>query len=177
MIDSQQGDEHAECFLVDEAAHTAFRVHGIVRIGRAPENTIMITDPTVSRLHAEVWKEGALVYLRSLGSNGTRINGNRVPGQWELVEGDRVDVGWTSFVYTARALPMGVHSASRGIAGAVRPAEAAPPSDAGSVLETRTSPALRTVGSGTRKRVSAIGLALILAGLVWAAIAAILLTR
>lgn len=113
-----------EAFFVDESAHAAYRLAGVVRIGRAPENTIVITDPTVSRLHCEVWTENGRTMLRSLKENGTVINGTRVPGIYMLEEGDRVDLGWTSFQYTTQALPMGVHAASRGIAGASRRSDA-----------------------------------------------------
>jgi pSer/pThr/pTyr-binding forkhead associated (FHA) protein len=105
---------------MDASAHTAYRLTGVVRIGRAPENTIVITDPTVSRIHAEVWLQDGRLLLRSLGSNGTRVNGDRVPGTWELAEGDTIDVGWTSFVFTTRPLPLGVHPASRGMAAVTR---------------------------------------------------------
>lgn len=115
-----------EAFLMDESAHTAYRLAGVVRIGRAPENTIVITDPTVSRLHAEVWLENGNAHFRSLGSNGTRINGTRIPGTHQLQEGDRIDLGWTSFEFTTRDLPLGVHAASRGIASASRRSTADP---------------------------------------------------
>ena len=118
--------DRGQPFLIDEAAHAGYRVFGVVRIGRAPECTVIVTDPTVSRLHAEVWAEGEKVFIRSVGSNGTRINGNRVPGKWELEEGDKVDVGWTSFRFTAQPLPSGIHGASRGIASAARPLDADP---------------------------------------------------
>lgn len=118
------GDE-APAFLIDAGAHSAFAVRGVVRIGRAPENTIVVTDPTVSRLHAEVWREGEKVLLRSLGSNGTRINSHRVPGTWELEEGDTVDIGWASFTFTAESLPFGIHATARGIASSRRSEAAA----------------------------------------------------
>lgn len=149
-------------FLIDESAHTAYRLKGVVRIGRAPENTIMVTDPRVSRLHAEVWMEGEIVFLRSLGSNGTRINGKRVPGTWELEEGDQVEVGWTTFRYTAQPLPLGVHSASRGIASAVRRSDteaalAGGDVQQGTVHVGKTAPSLPPIGevpaSGVSRRV------------------------
>lgn len=126
MSDEAEEAPREDSFFVDESAHTAYRLAGVVRIGRAPENTIVITDPTVSRLHCEVWPDGERLKLRSLGSNGTRINGNRVPGTWELEEGDRVDVGWSSFLFTSLQLPLGVHPASRGIASAARRSAAEP---------------------------------------------------
>ena len=153
--------ERSQPFLIDEAAHAGYRVFGVVRIGRAPECTVMVTDPTVSRLHAEVWAEDDKVFIRSLGSNGTRINGNRVPGTWELEEGDQVDVGWTSFRFTAQPLPFGIHGASRGIASAARRTEADPTQvtrgdekrGTGLVGETASDlPAIRHHGGGISRR-------------------------
>ncbi len=154
-------------FLIDEAARAAFRIFGVMRIGRAPENTVMVTDPTVSRLHAEVWVEGGKAFIRSLGSNGTRINGTRVPGTWELEEGDQVDIGWTSLRYTAQPLPFGIHGAKRGIAGAAQRSAATSSQVASSdgmretVLEGRTVPRLDPIledrGPRSRTRVLLIG--------------------
>lgn len=109
------GDEQLP-FLIDETGRAAFPVRGVLRIGRAPENSIVVTDPTVSRLHAELWREGERVMLRSLGANGTRINGQPIPGEHALEDGDRVDIGWSSFNFTQQDLPFGIHSTSRGIA-------------------------------------------------------------
>ena len=122
-----------------------------MRIGRAPENTVMVTDPTVSRIHAEVWAEGGKSFIRSLGSNGTRINGTRVPGTWELEEGDQVDIGWTSLRFTAQPLPFGIHGTKRGIASAAQRSAATPSQVASSdgmretVHEGKTAPGLDTI--------------------------------
>lgn len=183
MTESARPDQDQEDrFLVDEAAHTAYRLAGVVRMGRAPENTIVITDPTVSRLHCEVWPDGEHVMLRSLGSNGTRINGNRVPGTWELEEGDRVDVGWSSFLFTSQRLPLGIHPASRGIASAARRSAAEPAQVASSdhrrdtVLVSATAPALKPVDGGKGHAAGNSPRALIVSGIIGlAAVAAIML--
>lgn len=45
-----------------------------VTIGRSPENTIVIPDPTVSRKHAVILREESSIVLRDLSSkNGTYI--------------------------------------------------------------------------------------------------------
>ncbi|MDA8268856.1 MAG: DUF3662 and FHA domain-containing protein [Actinomycetota bacterium] len=68
-----------------------------VVIGRLPECAVVLSDPNVSRRHAEVCRvdggPGALV--RDLGStNGTRVNGVPIREQ-VLVDGDEVTVGTT----------------------------------------------------------------------------------
>ncbi len=45
-----------------------------ITIGRSPENTIVIPDPTVSRRHAMIAREESSIILRDLSSkNGTYI--------------------------------------------------------------------------------------------------------
>src|SRR5688572_7212291 len=47
-----------------------------VRIGRAPENDVTLSDSTVSRQHAEIVRDGDAWVIRDVGSsNGTKVNG------------------------------------------------------------------------------------------------------
>jgi len=64
-----------------------------VRIGRQADNDLVVTDPGVSRHHAEVTNERGTCTLRDLGStNGTLVNGTRV-GEHALRDGDRIQIG------------------------------------------------------------------------------------
>jgi predicted component of type VI protein secretion system len=55
--------------LVDEA----------IAIGRGPDNTIIVNDPSVSTHHAQLLLEGDTYRLKDLDStNGTRVNGKPV---------------------------------------------------------------------------------------------------
>jgi hypothetical protein len=64
-----------------------------VRIGRQADNDLVVTDPGVSRHHAEVTNERGTCTLRDLGStNGTLVNGTRV-GEHALRDGDRIHIG------------------------------------------------------------------------------------
>ncbi|HUY22848.1 MAG TPA: DUF3662 and FHA domain-containing protein [Acidimicrobiales bacterium] len=67
-----------------------------VEIGRLPECTIVLSDPNVSRRHAEIKRHGSDVVVVDLRStNGTRVNG--VPVQERvLMDGDDVTVGTTT---------------------------------------------------------------------------------
>lgn len=48
-----------------------------ISIGRSPENIIVIPDPTVSRKHALITKNGDRVIIKDLGSkNGTYVLNN-----------------------------------------------------------------------------------------------------
>jgi pSer/pThr/pTyr-binding forkhead associated (FHA) protein len=51
-------------------------VEGLITIGRAPDNAIVIGDPSVSSRHAQLQLVGESYRLTALGStNGTRVNG------------------------------------------------------------------------------------------------------
>ena len=64
-----------------------------VRIGRQADNDLVVTDPGVSRHHAEVTSERGTCTLRDLGStNGTLVNGTRVR-EHALRDGDRIHIG------------------------------------------------------------------------------------
>ncbi len=69
-----------------------------LRIGRDPANGLRLTHETVSRVHAELSRQGGLWVLRDLGStNGTTVNGRRVIGAAVVREGDQVGFGRMSF--------------------------------------------------------------------------------
>ncbi|HUZ11155.1 MAG TPA: DUF3662 and FHA domain-containing protein [Acidimicrobiales bacterium] len=69
-----------------------------ITIGRLPECAVILSDPNVSRRHAEVRRSGDEVVVSDLGStNGTRVNGVPVREQ-HLANGDEITVGSTTLV-------------------------------------------------------------------------------
>lgn len=77
-----------------------------VTIGRLPECTIVLGDPNVSRLHAEVRpassdRSGTPQYeIADKGStNGTKVNGMPVVGARVLASGDTITLGATAIGY------------------------------------------------------------------------------
>lgn len=65
----------------------------LVTIGRAPENTVQIDDPSVSSRHAQLHLVGETFHLQDLDStNGTRVNGEAVTSV-ALRVGDRIRFG------------------------------------------------------------------------------------
>jgi len=68
-----------------------------LRIGRAPENDVVLPDPNVSRQHLVVWSTPRGAFVRDLGSqNGTYLNGRRIGAGPEMVpSGTLVRVGVT----------------------------------------------------------------------------------
>jgi pSer/pThr/pTyr-binding forkhead associated (FHA) protein len=67
--------------------------HRVVTLGRLPECTVTLSDPNVSRRHAEI-RPGAELTIVDLGStNGTKVNGLRIDGERVLVDGDIISLG------------------------------------------------------------------------------------
>ena len=72
-----------------------------VVIGRLPECGVVLSDPNVSRRHAQVSRQGSEVIVTDLQStNGTRVNGVPVRER-PLNDGDEITVGTTSIRYEA----------------------------------------------------------------------------
>ena len=70
-----------------------------VVIGRSRECDIQVSDPNISRRHAEVRREGAAFWVVDLGStNGVDVNGRR-QHRAKLTDGDRVTLGTTELVF------------------------------------------------------------------------------
>ncbi|HMJ16450.1 MAG TPA: FAD-dependent oxidoreductase [Polyangiaceae bacterium] len=77
-----------------------------VRLGRAPECEVALTDPAVAVLHAEIVLANAALYLRDLGArSGTWVNGVAVSSAQRLRDGDRIRIGNTELTLRAATLP------------------------------------------------------------------------
>jgi pSer/pThr/pTyr-binding forkhead associated (FHA) protein len=91
----------------------------VMTIGRAPENSVHVTDQKFSRKHFQIVKDGEYYRVKDLGStNGTRVNGEKVASKILRV-GDVIRVGGTSFIYDGPCPPLPV-SASVGALPEVR---------------------------------------------------------
>jgi len=75
----------------------------VVVIGRLPECEIVLSDPNVSRRHAEIHPSGASYALVDLGStNGTKLNGVRLgPSPTPLHDGDEIVIGTSHLRFEA----------------------------------------------------------------------------
>ena len=72
-----------------------------VTMGRLPECDVVLTDPNVSRRHAEVRRRGNDFIVVDLGStNGTRVNGAGVRER-QLADGDEIGLGGTRIRFEA----------------------------------------------------------------------------
>jgi predicted component of type VI protein secretion system len=95
-------------YLVNEKERRAYPLtRKKVGIGRDAASNVLLRDPSVSRFHADIRAEAGQYVLYSMGSAGTKVNGHNLSAPQMLQEGDRVEVGDTSFVFT-RTLPQGI---------------------------------------------------------------------
>ena len=80
--------------LLEETGATWALEQPLTTVGRGDGVDISLTDPSVSRLHAEIVRRGPHVYVSDLGlsTNGTRVNGRPVSRR-VLVDGDVVSFG------------------------------------------------------------------------------------
>jgi pSer/pThr/pTyr-binding forkhead associated (FHA) protein len=68
-------------------------------VGRHPDSDIFLDDVTVSRRHAEFYRQGGLFTVRDVGSlNGTYVNRDRIE-ETSLSGGDEVQIGKFRLVF------------------------------------------------------------------------------
>lgn len=79
----------------------------IVRIGRDPENDIVLLDKTVHRFHAAIHRTDEATYqvtdLSGNAGNGVLVNG-RTAARCNLKDGDEIEVGQSRLKFIARPL-------------------------------------------------------------------------
>lgn len=74
------------------------------RIGRSPDNDIVLSDAKVSRHHAVITDDGNTYLITDLGSaNGVRVLGQRIDPSAELREGDHIRIGDQEFALETKA--------------------------------------------------------------------------
>jgi pSer/pThr/pTyr-binding forkhead associated (FHA) protein len=92
---TREGRTVSTPYLRVEETGQVFELAGeVMTVGRAEGVDIRFADPSVSRLHAEIYLRGPFVFVCDLGlsANGTRINGRPV-GRRVLTDGDVVSFG------------------------------------------------------------------------------------
>jgi pSer/pThr/pTyr-binding forkhead associated (FHA) protein len=75
---------------------------GVTRMGRDNSNDVVIDDPNVSRMHAEIELRNGSYFLRDAGSSGGTIFGDqKIAGEQLLSSGATIKMGNTELVFTA----------------------------------------------------------------------------
>ncbi len=94
VVEGEDGPVHAELVLPD--GQRLGIGNSPVVLGRLPECDVVLSDPNVSRRHAEVRRHGDEVVVADLGStNGTRVNGTPIR-EHRLQGGDQISLGSTT---------------------------------------------------------------------------------
>jgi anti-anti-sigma factor len=82
---------------------------GRLTMGREADCDLVITDPLVSRRHAEIQVRDGTPYITDLGSvNGTWVNGKQLSAERPLQGGDVIEVGDTKLSVRARTRPVSI---------------------------------------------------------------------
>jgi hypothetical protein len=69
-------------------------------IGRSRQCDVALTDPNVSRRHAEIRPRGGSWVLTDLGStNGVILNGRRIDAPQVVKAGDEIEIGTSSITF------------------------------------------------------------------------------
>ena len=86
----------------------------VIRIGRGPDNTIVIPNVTVSRNHAEIsYNNGQPTITDLKSSNGTLVNGNMINGTAPLTNMAVVKIGTSFIARTGDYILYGTPSAAK----------------------------------------------------------------
>jgi hypothetical protein len=99
LVFTVDGKAHADTPEGRGEERAYFLTHAVTVIGRGADCDLQLTDPGISRRHAELRLEGDAIILVDLGStNGIRVNDVAV-GRRQLAPADRVQLGSTTLVY------------------------------------------------------------------------------
>lgn len=83
IIEDDEGRKTVVPFVRDE-----------ITVGRQEGNTIRLTERNVSRRHARLLRQNGHVIVEDLGSyNGIRVNGEKISGQFQVHDGDLIQIG------------------------------------------------------------------------------------
>jgi len=91
---------HSGAALRDAAAQRYALVGTATRIGRSPENDIVLPDLSVSRHHAVIIDTDRMLVIIDMGSaNGVYVRGQRIRPEMKLSEGDHIKIGNYEFTF------------------------------------------------------------------------------
>jgi hypothetical protein len=93
----------AEAWLVDERWFKAYPLDDNTTIGRSGACSIILRDPSVSRVHARVRRSEGVYVLHPEGGTGTKLNGRSVETDTVLEETDIIEIASTSLRFTRHA--------------------------------------------------------------------------
>lgn len=94
-------------FFIVNGNQTYPLTHSVINIGRRPDNDLLIEDPRISRLHAQLRAiKGHFVIFDLDSTGGTSVNGQKIH-QWLLSPGDVISLAGVPLVYGQETNIMG----------------------------------------------------------------------
>jgi SARP family transcriptional regulator, regulator of embCAB operon len=88
------------CLTFDDGARIGIPPRGL-RVGRAPDNDLVLEDEKASRYHASVVIRGAVFLVADLHStNGTKVGSEGLVGSRPLQDGDVITIGSTALRFS-----------------------------------------------------------------------------
>ncbi len=91
-----------------EGQKFAIEQHGLVMIGRDHTCTFQIVDPQISRRHVQIKRNSdsdghSVIDFQS--ANGVCLNGKRIDARTPIDDGDVIQIGNTSIIYSVEDEP------------------------------------------------------------------------
>lgn len=87
-------------YIDSPSSQQTFKLGNEVSIGRTDAAQLVINDPTLSRIHATIFREGGDVWVMDENSsNGTFVNGERVATDHKLRDRDEIRLGSHTRIY------------------------------------------------------------------------------
>ena len=87
-------DLQESLWRLDRPGRSVALFEGEITLGRSRGCGIVLADPCISRVHSLVAVRSGRVFVQDLrSSNGTFVDGERITGEREIFEGDRISIG------------------------------------------------------------------------------------
>lgn len=110
----ENSPESRPAYLIFEFERRAYPIGAEpFTIGRASSCNIVIREPAVSRIHAELMRTPDGVLIKPFGATPTVVNGLPAPTETLLHHGDEVDIGSARLTFNEISLPLGVSIVDR----------------------------------------------------------------
>lgn len=90
-------------FLRDTRRGRVYKLAGTLEIGRDGKCDVLLTEPEVSRVHAELYARDDGFWVCPVGNAYTLVNHTRLHEPVRLAEGDEILIGRTSLRFTSEA--------------------------------------------------------------------------
>ncbi|MGH7663500.1 MAG: FHA domain-containing protein [Gemmatimonadaceae bacterium] len=94
-----------EAYLRDTKRGRVYKLLEKTQVGRDPRCVILLQEPEVSRVHAEIARRSGRFFVRPIGMAYVLLNTDRVQDEGELSEGDEITIGRTVLRFSAEPGP------------------------------------------------------------------------